>query len=91
MQLYKCAYKKCIGLHPTELQYVIVNLKDVVSSVAAAAVFDRAAALFVKSRAADAATALAASHLKSDLSHAIPDNPTHRARRCRRCQSSGIK
>ena len=30
IQLYKCAYKNCIGLHSTELQYVIVNLKDVV-------------------------------------------------------------
>jgi len=30
IQLYKCAYKNCIGLHSAELQYVIVNLKDVV-------------------------------------------------------------
>ena len=30
IQLYKCAYKNCIGQHSTDLQYVIVNLKDVV-------------------------------------------------------------
>jgi len=32
MQLYKCAYKNCIGLHSIELQYVILNLKDVLKA-----------------------------------------------------------